>query len=128
MGHDQKITVQTIKGRGRGKKIGIPTINFSIPASLTIAHGIYAGWLTVTGDRYPAAIHFGPRPVFGENDISLEAYILGGDIPAKLVIEAELEFVAFIREVADFGSPGDLVAQIEEDVRKIKMVLGITKL
>lgn len=119
----QSILVTRTSGKKRGKKLGIPTINFIIPKKLQLSHGIYAGWV-VLEKKYPAAIHFGPRPQFSENDPSLEAYLLGKSI--NIVSEkVTLEFVQFIRTVQTFPTVKDMLAQIQKDVAKIKISLSL---
>ncbi len=115
------IKVKKIKGKGRGKALGIPTLNFSIPQELNLPFGVYAGRLKTNKQFYPAALHFGPRPVFSEKDISLEAYIL--NIFDEELKDAELEFVKFIREIKNFADQKQMVERIKEDVKEIKNVL-----
>lgn len=116
------ILVKRKSGKGRGKKIGIPTLNFEIPKDLTLPHGIYAGWLRMGNKQYKTAIHFGPRPVFKEKDVSLEAYILDKqtfDYEGDL----ELEFITFIRNVQSFSSVEKMLNQIEKDLGEIRKIL-----
>jgi len=117
------LKVKAIKGKGRGKGLGIPTLNFAIPQELSITHGVYAGRLLIADRFYPAAIHFGPRPVFSEADISLEAYIL--NYFDENIKECKLEFVKFVREIRNFRNPQDMVQQIELDVKEIKKILKV---
>ena len=116
--------VVKVAGRGRGKKLGIPTLNFSIPKTIREPHGIYAGWVHANSEKYSAAIHFGPRPVFAESDPSLEAYVLNGTI-SQDTANFKLELVSFIREIRNFPSTEDMVAQIKKDVLAIKKILKL---
>ncbi len=117
------ISVTPTTGKGRGKKLGIPTFNFSIPRDLTLPHGVYAGWL-ITGDkRYQAAIHFGPRPQFTETDPSLETYLLDGVLNSKIT-DAQVVFTHFIRPIRSFPSVNAMLLQIKQDVRKIGVCLS----
>ncbi|MBI4067110.1 riboflavin kinase [Candidatus Gottesmanbacteria bacterium] len=116
-----KIKAKVIKGKGRGKGLGIPTINFEIPEDLNISYGVYAGRLLMNKKIYPAAIHFGHRPVFQEEDKSLEAYIL--DKFNENITEGELEFIKFIREIRNFPNPQEMVNQIKKDVGEIQRIL-----
>lgn len=101
--------------------MGIPTLNFAVSPSLNIPYGVYAGRLFIGNNSYPAAVHFGPRPVFGERGISLEAYIL--DPFSEQITEGELEFIQFIREIRNFPDPKNMVVQIKNDVQKISEIL-----
>lgn len=54
-----------VHGEKRGRQIGYPTANLGLNALATIpADGVYAGWLTVGKDRWPAAISIGTNPTF----------------------------------------------------------------
>ena len=54
-----------VHGEKRGRTIGYPTANIGLAESATIpADGVYAGWLEVGGDRWPAAISIGTNPTF----------------------------------------------------------------
>lgn len=114
--------VSQIKGKGRGKKLGIPTFNFKIPKNLKLNHGVYAGWLINKDIRYAAAIHFGPRPQFHETDPSLESYILDKEIPVTL-IATSLQFVKFIRKIKLFPSVNHMLKQIDQDIKEINLTL-----
>ncbi len=54
-----------VHGEKRGREIGYPTANLGNIDGQTIpADGVYAGWLTVGIDRWPAAISIGTNPTF----------------------------------------------------------------
>lgn len=119
-------TVKPTKGKGRGKKLGIPTLNFFIPQSLTLPHGVYAGWLITEDKKYKSAIHFGPRPQFGETDPSLEAYLLDG-VLNSIPTDTNLVFTRFIRQIRSFSTVKAMLAQIKQDVREITNYLSTSK-
>lgn len=121
---NQIFEVFQVKGRGRGKKIGLPTFNFSIPKNLHLAYGVYAGWLYKNNKKFQAAIHFGPRPQFAESDPSLEAFILD-ELPKNNVVPLKLEFVEFIRIIKKFPTINDMLTQIDQDILQIKEILKL---
>ena len=57
-------TSKVIKGRGRGREIGYPTLNLGIPRNFSVRQGVFAGWVIIDGHQYPGAFHFGPVPTF----------------------------------------------------------------
>ncbi len=118
----QKLDV--VRGKGRGKQIGIPTINCRIPEQFDFDEGVYAGWVVVKNKKYPSAVHFGPRPTFSEQDNSLEIYILG-DFSQEVPLTVELELVYYIREIRSFVSVDEMKKEIEQDIAKIKRLLRI---
>lgn len=114
--------VSVISGRGRGKRIGFPTINMEIPESLGATHGVYAGWVYVQQKRHPAAIHYGPVPTFHEIAPTLEAYLLDG-VLATLPQEVEFEFVAHVRDIKLFLNAQELALAIAGDVEDVEKIL-----
>src|SRR6185369_11215323 len=107
-----RYTARVISGRGEGRKLGIPTINLEVPAELPsrVRHGVYAGWAWISGERLPAAIHYGPVPTFGIATDTLEVHIVGRDIPlapAELTIETGER----LRGIAAFPDRESLIAQ-----------------
>jgi len=67
-----------VHGEARGREIGYPTANLgNIDGQCIPADGVYAGWLTVGINRWPAAISIGTNPtVEGDRARSDEAYAL----------------------------------------------------
>ncbi|MCS7234478.1 MAG: YbaK/EbsC family protein [Armatimonadota bacterium] len=119
-----RFRAERVPGKGRGKQLGFPTVNLRIPDGLQIPHGIYACWVRIGAQTYPAAMHFGPVPAFGEADPSLEIHVL------DRVLEStpewvEVEVVRWIRPVQDFDSPEALRAQIQQDLVACREALGV---
>lgn len=114
-----------IRGSGRGKDLGAPTINVSmsdVPKELE--HGIYACWVVGAwhAKPLPAAMHYGPRPVFKDID-SCEVHLLNTVIeeaPASI----EIDVVAYLRPVQDFESPALLMQQIADDIARAHTILS----
>lgn len=121
-----KFEAKIIKGKGRGKELGFPTLNLEIPADFNLKQGIYSCWVvfdTNPSQRYMGALHYGPIPVFGEMIPSLEVHILGykeDKTPQKL----EVTVVKFLRDVRFFDSVEKLINQIEQDVAETRRTLS----
>jgi riboflavin kinase/FMN adenylyltransferase len=118
-----------ITGKGRGKGIGFPTINLKIPEKFELADGVYAAIVTIDNILYKGAMHYGPIPVFNEENKSLEIYLL--DIDNKSFPEIddrkiEVDVKQFIREIRNFSSPAELSEQIAKDVDDIGKILSAT--
>jgi len=106
-----------VHGEKRGREIGYPTANLGKLAGQTIpADGIYAGWLTVGINFWPAAISIGTNPTFeGDRGRQVEAYALdkeGLDLYDK---EASIEFGWFLRPTLKFDSLDALLVQMKKD-------------
>ena len=106
-----------VHGEKRGREIGYPTANLGNIDGQTIpADGIYAGWLTVGIDRWPAAISIGTNPTFeGVRGRQVEAYALdqvGLDLYTK---PATIEFGWRLRETLKFDGLESLLQQMAKD-------------
>lgn len=44
-------TANVIKGKGRGKELGFPTINLAVPENFNLKPGIYACWVKLDNDQ-----------------------------------------------------------------------------
>lgn len=109
-----------------GRSIGFPTANMARDCEGYLPlDGVYAGWLEVDGHRYPAAHSVGINETFQAVPRLVESHILDRDdvdLYDKLVT---LEFVDFIRPAAKFNGVEDLVEEINRDLAKIRLILGI---
>jgi len=119
-----------IKGKGRGKPMGFPTINLKIPDNFELKDGIYAAKVTIENKVFKGALHYGPVPTFAEQEKSLEVYLIEvtnenlvgygmEDLGGKLII---IEIIKYLRPIIKFKLVEDLVKQIEEDVKEIKFI------
>lgn len=115
-----------VQGEQRGRTLGYPTANLrSGPEGLIPADGVYAGWLSVDGERLPAAISVGNNPTFeGVPARQVEAYVLDRDIElyGKTV---EVSFVDYIRGMKKFSGVEELISGIEHDVSTVRDILGV---
>ena len=113
-------------GDERGRTLGFPTANVSLPDELQLpADGIYACWYErPDGSVHPAAVSLGRRPTFYDQQPYrlLEAFLLdfGGDLYGE---KAKVRFVARLRGEAKFDSVEALVAQMDNDVAAARTVL-----
>lgn len=106
-----------VHGEKRGREIGYPTANLGDIENQTIpADGIYAGWLTVGINHWPAAISIGTNPTFaGERLRQVEAYALD-QIDLELYDKnASIEFGWRLRETLKFDGLEPLLVQMRLD-------------
>jgi riboflavin kinase/FMN adenylyltransferase len=111
-----------VHGEKRGREIGYPTANLGDLEHQTIpADGIYAGWLSVGIDRWPAAISIGTNPTFaGVRGRQVEAYALdqvGLDLYTKA---ATIEFGWRLRDTLTFDGLEPLLVQMAKDCAKAR--------
>jgi riboflavin kinase/FMN adenylyltransferase len=115
-----------IHGEKRGRTIGYPTANIGLASNATIpADGVYAGWLTVGGIRWAAAISIGTNPTFpGVRGRQVEAYAVdqvGLDLYDQ---EAKLEFVWRLRDTLKFESLDELLVQMAQDCEETRKLIS----
>lgn len=106
-----------VHGEKRGREIGYPTANLGNLDGQTIpCDGVYAGWLTVGINFWPAAISVGTNPTFlGVRARQVEAYAIdqvGLELYEK---NASIEFGWRLRDTLKFDGLEPLLAQMKLD-------------
>jgi len=113
-----------VRGDGRGRTLGYPTANLSVPSNKLIpALGIYAGYARSAAGEYPTAVSIGVRPTFGQGPLVVEAYLLqfAGDLYG---MPLELHLATRLHDELMFSSVEDLVRQIGADVAAVPRALA----
>ncbi|BBB93133.1 MAG TPA: bifunctional riboflavin kinase/FAD synthetase [Methylomusa anaerophila] len=116
LGRVLTIEAQVIKGDGRGRTLGYPTANLSIPTGLLVPKdGVYAVRVLIEGIRRNAIANIGANPTFTGSDRRIEVYILdySGDLYGRFLL---VEFVDRIRDEIAFSSVEQLTTQIASDI------------
>src|SRR5881398_736529 len=131
LGRRYSLRAPVERGAGRGRTIGVPTINLTPPdpRKLLPPDGVYAVWVevgkreTANGKRYGGVMNQGPRPTFGVTARALEAHLFdfAGDLYGETVT---VEWVRRLRDVQTFPSRQALVDQIERDAVAARSVLN----
>ncbi len=122
LGRPYGVSGTVVKGFRRGTDIGYPTANIEsekvIPAT-----GVYAIMAELEGTRQHGVINIGNNPTFGNEEISAEVHLLDfkGDIYGKNIT---VFFIERLRDERKFGSPAELVRQIEKDIEKARAILS----
>ena len=131
LGRSYGIRGTVVRGAGRGRTIGVPTINLETPdpRKLLPPDGVYAVRVTI-GKReagsektYGGMMNQGPRPTFGEQARALEVHLF--DFEGELY--GETVDVAWVRRLRDgqaFPSREALVAQLERDRQTARATLN----
>jgi riboflavin kinase / FMN adenylyltransferase len=123
LGRPHEVRGPVEHGDGRGRLLGFPTANVSVPENICLpADGVYAGTFSAAdGAARLAAISVGRRPTFyAEAGLSLvEAYVLDfdGDLYGQ---QARVRFTHRLRGQERFDQVDDLVAQMHRDVEKVR--------
>lgn len=112
-----------ITGRGIGRKMGFPTLNFELPENFAMESGVFAARLFLGEKVWPAVLFFGKRETF-DNQEALEIHVL--EEFAESPNEAEFEVLAKIRGGRKFESAEELQKQIAEDCVRAREILGVS--
>jgi len=128
LGRPYAIRGTVVRGAGRGRTIGVPTLNLAAPDArkLLPPDGVYAVRVTRgagSGERYGGMMNQGPRPTFGEQARTLEVHLF--DFDGELYGEAvNVEWVRRLRAVQAFPSREALVAQLDRDRQAARATLN----
>jgi len=113
------------RGDGRGRELGVPTINLAgiHPRKLLPPDGVYAVRVEWAGGTAGGMMNQGPRPTFGGTARILEAHLFGveADLYGQRV---RVTWVRRLRDVARFASAEALVAQLAVDRAQALAALG----
>ena len=111
-----------VHGEKRGREIGYPTANLGNIDGQTIpADGIYAGWLTVGINFWPAAISIGTNPTFeGVRGRQVEAYALDQEGLELYDKNASIEFGWRLRDTLKFDGLDPLLEQMAKDCQRAR--------
>ncbi|HSE28247.1 MAG TPA: riboflavin biosynthesis protein RibF [Gemmatimonadales bacterium] len=116
LGRPYAVTARVGRGAGRGRQLGVPTINLAdVPArKLLPPDGVYAVRAEWRGGAAGGMMNQGGRPTFGERARALEVHLFGVD--ADLYGEwVRVSWVRRLRDVARFATPEALRAQLDRD-------------
>jgi len=130
LGRPYSVRAVVERGAGRGRTIGVPTINLTSPdpRKLLPPDGVYAVRVEVgkrdtrSGKRYGGMMNQGSRPTFGVHARGLEIHLFdfSGDLYGQAVT---VEWVRRLRDTQTFPSRQALVAQIERDAVAARAIL-----
>ena len=125
-----KLIAKVIKGRGLGKELGFPTLNFSIPKKIILDYGVYVCRMKIPlnppferGESDPnlsgeqgglnGVLFFGPRHST-DSKKTLEVHLLDIKL-SETPTEAIIEVLEKIREVKKFANYQELAQAIQKD-------------
>ncbi len=117
LGHPYSMSATVVHGYERGRRMGIPTINFDVPAGVIVPrHGVYATRAVLPGGPWPAVTNVGCRPTFvGDGRVTVETNLL--DFSGQLYgARVRVEYLSFLRDETRFPSQEALAEQIRQDI------------
>jgi len=125
LGRPYSVKGLVIRSDQRGRELGFPTANISMPNPEKCIPGksVYAVQSIVGGSVYRGACNIGTRPTFNDDQLMIEVHLLefDKDIYGESI---EIRFFARIREERKFEGPGALKKQIESDIIDAERILA----
>ncbi|MEP6572141.1 MAG: bifunctional riboflavin kinase/FAD synthetase [Gemmatimonadota bacterium] len=125
LGRPYTLSGVVVPGAGRGRSIGIPTINVGrIPSrKLLPPDGVYAARVEWRGGIAGGMLNQGPKPTFGDETRTLEVNLF--DVDADLYGEwVKVEWVEWLRDTQRFDSVEHLMKQLQHDRDRARAVLA----
>jgi len=116
LGRPYTLSGRVVQGKGRGRTIGVPTINVGeVPErKLLPPDGVYAALVEWPEGHAGGMLNQGPRPTFGESRRGVEVHLFGVD--ADLYGQwVRVEWVERLRDVERFASLEELQQQLTRD-------------
>ena len=127
LGHSFPISGTVIRGKGRGKSLGYPTLNLKIPSrKLLPQDGVYSVGVQLEGKTYVGMMYIGPKPTFGDYTRSVEVHVFGLEKEIS-GFRVELFVENWFRGPKKFADPEHLKDQLKSDEKKIKEMFRIER-
>ncbi|GAC1479425.1 MAG: bifunctional riboflavin kinase/FAD synthetase [Gemmatimonadaceae bacterium] len=115
---------RVMRGDQRGRTLGFPTLNISLPSlhKLLPPDGVYAVRVATPDGTFGGMANLGARPTFGDERMGLEAHLFDAD-GDWYDAHVRLAFVARLRDNVRFSDPRSLVAQLRHDAEAARRAL-----
>jgi riboflavin kinase/FMN adenylyltransferase len=124
LGRPYRFSGRVVRGAGRGRTIGVPTINLEGPPpdKALPPDGVYAARVEWGGGTAGAMLNQGPRPTVGDARRFVEAHLFGidEDLYGRMV---RIEWVERLRDIQRFASLDALRVQLGRDQERALQVL-----
>jgi len=121
LGRHYTISGQVVSGKGRGRSLGVPTINLAVHArKLLPKRGVYAAKAYFEGVKYPSGVFIDTS----KDTRIVEAHLIGysgQDLYEKVVT---IELHSYLRPPRVFRSDTELRNEILKDIDNVVRIVG----
>lgn len=127
LGRSFSIRGLVVKGEGRGRKLGFPTINLSVDKDILLPmNGVYTAKIVKKDQCFYSVVNIGTNPTFSDNCLKkIEVHLI--EVNKKWTDKkCEVEILKYIRPEKKFPSSKDLIRQIKWDVCLAKKFFGLS--
>jgi len=118
LGYEYSVTGMVVAGKKRGKELGYPTANISIPEKFKLlpGDGIYVVEVIYEGNTFGGMASIGYNPTFNDTGKTLEVNIF--DFCSQIYdTKITIKFLGFLRKESKFATKEELVQQLGADKR-----------
>lgn len=128
LGRRYSLFGQVVKGSGRGKEIGFPTLNLQLfdKDKLLPIDGVYAVHFYPnfpSPNFYKGVMNIGTRPTFAGKERQIEVHLIGIKELDLQPEKVKVEIFQRIRPERRFSSTEELKREIKEDIGKAERIL-----
>ena len=122
LGRPYTVSGAVERGAGRGRHLGYPTINITIPTQTLPQTGVYVARVTWEEGSAHGMSYLGRRLTYQEENLTFEVNLFDfkGDLYGKPVT---VEFLHYIREEEHFATEDDLREQLKKDEEESRKYL-----
>jgi riboflavin kinase/FMN adenylyltransferase len=122
LGRPYNLAGEVISGSHRGVSLGFPTANIRPDKELVPPNGVYAVQVILGGNRHRGVLNIGFNPTFADQKLSIEVHIFdfNENIYGKPL---DVLFIERLRNEIRFANPGELIAQIDRDIARVREIL-----
>jgi riboflavin kinase / FMN adenylyltransferase len=124
LGRLYSVSGVVVSGEGRGRSLGVPTLNIPLPPprKLLPPEGVYAVRVQTPRGPRGGMLNLGARPTFDDPRVLLEAHLFDTDDDFYGAY-VRVEFVARLRDVRRFPDAEALRAQLARDAEQARRAL-----
>ncbi|MBI4354156.1 MAG: riboflavin biosynthesis protein RibF [Candidatus Omnitrophica bacterium] len=122
LGRHVELSGRVVHGVGRASRLGFPTANIKLHATLLPPHGVYRVVTSLRGRRHEGLMNLGTRPTFGRGGgVVCEVHLprFRGQLYGHTVTLSLLEYLRRERRFTDRDA---LIRQIRRDLRRVKLL------
>jgi riboflavin kinase/FMN adenylyltransferase len=124
LGREYEIAAVVEHGARRGRELGMPTANLAVPSTrLVPLDGVYGGFATLHGTRWPAATSVGTNPQFTADQSNpprtVEVHLIGYEAEDFYGEQLSFEFSHRIRGQRTFDSLDELIDRMQVDLQDV---------
>lgn len=121
LGHDYRLPGRVVHGKGMGRTLGFPTINVKVAGQKIVPQpGVYAAYTLIKAEKRLGMMYIGESAQ--DFDLEVNLFDFDRDLYGSDVVVVP---TAFVRKSIRFVEESDLIRQIGEDAKTIRMIYNL---